>query len=172
MGRAVGFVIVAIVVAAVFWFFEFDKIGTVVKEELNQNWKTITNPQGVTFQYPEKLGTTYISAVEWPPEISLIKEKFVCVESGTEVSSNGQIQKVTVENKTYCLTKQAEGAAGSTYIKYTYTSALASEMLATVKFDLRFVQCANYDEPKKGECEVEREKFDINSIINSIVKTI
>ncbi len=39
-------------------------------------------------------------------------------------------------------------------------------------FTLRAVQCANYDEPKKTECEKERSIFYIDDIIDHIAQSL
>jgi hypothetical protein len=34
------------------------------------------------------------------------------------------------------------------------------------------VQCGNYDEPRKSECETERAAFDVSPTIDAIARTL
>ena len=76
-----------------------------------------------------------------------------------------------VDNRTYCVTKVSEGAAGSIYTQYAYAFPKNSKVVI-LTFSLRFPQCGNYSEPEKNECEGERETFDVDSIIDRIAQTL
>ncbi len=64
------------------------------------------------------------------------------------------------------------GAAGSIYTQYSYVTATDNNKLLNLSFTLRFVQCANYEDPQKTACEKGRGTFDIDSIIDRIVGSI
>ena len=135
-------------------------------------WETFKDQiSGAEFQYPKELSTKYISIVDWPPKVAVKSEAFSCVESGSEIMQGGKTEKRMVDNRTYCVTKITEGAAGSIYTTYTY-AALKENKTVIFAFTLRAVQCANYDEPKKSECEQERETFDIDGVVDRIAKTL
>ena len=67
----------------------------------------------------------------------------------------------------YCVESLSEGAAGSTYTSYTYTT-LKKGNLVKVNFTLRFPQCDNYDDPQKSECKQERTIFNPDSIVTGL----
>ncbi len=138
----------------------------------NTGWKKVVNAQGVTFEYPEQLSTKYISAQEWPPQISVTEGTFTCTDAGEESARAGKTEKRIVNGRTYCVTKVTEGAAGSIYGQYSYITAAGNNKLVNLIFTLRFVQCANYEEPQKSECVRERGTFDIDNVIDRIVGTI
>jgi len=149
--------------------------------ELNYSgWKTYTDTTtGISFQYPETLSTTYIHAFDWPPKIAVLNQPFVCTEGGSEIMTAGQTLKQVINGRNYCVTKESEGAAGSIYIQYAYaTSAdlnnLPQEGNSTIilTFSTRMVQCGNYDDPQKTTCETERASFNIDPIIDQIVKSL
>lgn len=131
----------------------------------------VDKTQGITFQYPKQLLTKYIHPVEWPPKMTVISGTFNCVESGTAITQTGKTEKRIIASTTYCVTYLNNGAAGSTYTDYTYKT-LKNNNVVTVTFSLRAVQCANYDDPNKTECENERKTFNIDNIINNIISTI
>lgn len=138
----------------------------------NDVWNTTTNKQGnITFSAPQSLGTEYIHPVEWPPQVELLPQAFGCKESGSEVLPQGQTRQKTIQNISYCVTQESEGAAGSIYTKYTYAVAKDAQTVK-LSFTLRAVQCGNYDEPQKTACESERASFDIDALSDKIAKTI
>jgi hypothetical protein len=121
------------------------------------------------FVFPETLSTKYVSTVEWPPLVQVKKGTFVCEESGSDVVGVGRVEKRLVNGREYCVTTLREGAAGSTYSKYTYVFARGAEVV-TMQFTLRAVTCENYDEPAQSECKVERAAFSVDAMIDQIVR--
>ena len=137
----------------------------------NPGWLTTSTEGGLSFQYPEMLGTEYISAQTWPAKVELINKAFECTETGSEIKAGGQTVKKMITDKEYCITKASEGAAGSIYITYNYAVAMAEQTL-NLNLVLREVQCANYDEPKKAACEIEQSSFDIDSLMDKMVRSV
>lgn len=133
------------------------------------SWKTYAD-ENVTFMYPENLGTTYITPQIWPPEVVVTKEVLTCNETGVQVTAGGQTKNVSINGINYCVTASGEGAAGSTYNAYTYRTQVGGNTVA-VSFTLRFIQCANYDNPQKTICEEERVAFDIDTVVSRIAQT-
>jgi hypothetical protein len=139
----------------------------------NPGWKTSTDEkQGVSFQYPDQFATTtYIHTVDWPPQIAILTGPLTCTEGGSEIMQAGQTQQTIINGHEYCLTRESEGAAGSTYTQYAYAFS-KNDKVVTLTFTLRSVQCANYDDPQKTECENERAAFNIDNTIDRIAQSI
>jgi micrococcal nuclease len=154
-----------------------NKLGLWADDACNGNtahkdWLTFTDKTiNLSFQYPKVLTTKYIHIQNWPPQIKTETGSFVCNESGTEITAAGKTEKRIVDNRTYCLTKESEGAAGSTYTNYIYAFAKADKMI-TLIFSLRAVQCDNYDDPQKSKCKAERESFDVDAVADEIIQTL
>ncbi|MDB5254325.1 MAG: hypothetical protein JWL80_391 [Parcubacteria group bacterium] len=125
----------------------------------------------VTFMYPDKLSTEYISALDWPPKVTLANSTFSCTEAGLEGARAGLTERVTINGRVYCKTTEAEGAAGSTYLNYAYVTQVNNK-LAYLTFSIRQVQCLNYNEPKASQCTAERNAFNIDQIIDGVVQTL
>jgi len=115
----------------------------------------------------EPLTTKYITAQNWPPASVSISGEFLCDSGGSQITSEGQTVQRTINGKRYCVTTQSEGAAGSTYTTYKYTTQNINNanQLTQTTFTLRFPQCENYDNPEKTVCKNEREIFNPDSIV-------
>lgn len=137
----------------------------------NELWQTATTEQGVSFSYPKELLTKYISEVVWPPQVKVEGRPFFCENSGSEIEAAGQTVRRLVDDRTYCVTKKSEGAAGSVYTEYLYSFS-KNDLTVNIDFALRFVQCQNYDESQVLECENERESFDVDGVIDRIAQSI
>ncbi len=139
--------------------------------DITTGWKIFSDPvKGITFKYPENLETSYINAVDWPPKVQIQDGSFACLEAGKETEQSGQTKLENINNKNYCVTKETEGAAGSTYTQYAYVTEIQNK-LVSFTFSLRFIQCGNYEEPKKTACENERKTFNIDNTIDKIAQT-
>lgn len=137
-----------------------------------EGWETFADSaRGIAFEYPPDLGTDYIHAVDWPPQVKVEDGPFICTAAGSEIARAGRTEPVTIDGRTYCVTRVREGAAGSIYTLYAFAMP-AGERVAILTFSLREVQCANYDEPARGECERERVAFSIEPIIDRIARTL
>jgi hypothetical protein len=176
--QLIGFLAVIVVVLAGFWlFYDHKPIVTVLYPTAtptatpDNSWKT-ADTQSATFRYPEKLQTAYISTQDWPPQLIVSDGTFKCTEGGSEINRAGITEKKVINNNTYCVTKESEGAAGSTYTMYSYITAKGNNKLANLIFTLRYVQCANYNDLQKTQCETERQSFDIDGLMDRIAQTI
>ncbi|MDO8530459.1 MAG: hypothetical protein Q7S10_03605 [bacterium] len=145
--------------------------NTVIKD-----WNTSSDSeQGIVFLYPEKLPTTYINTLDWPPKLQVLNKPFSCVKTGNETN---HIEPVITNNTTYCVSTITEGAAGSIYTQYAYAFQKASldeeirNKTMVLTFSLRSTQCGNYPDPQKTACDQERQSFDINAIIDQVAKTM
>lgn len=108
----------------------------------------------------DELQTTYIHGQEWPPKTEVTDVKFSCKEKLVQIS-----------NQDYCKQIETEGAAGSIYETYTYTTTFENNKTLKASFTLRKSQCGNFDEPQKKECEKERAAFDIDSLVHKYLQT-
>lgn len=134
--------------------------------------KTFTDSvAGVTFEYPVKLSTKYMHPVDWPPKVQVLNEAFACSDAGLETGRAGKTEKRTVGSHTYCVTSINEGAAGSTYTQYAYAMQKA-EKVVILTFSIQAVQCGNYNDPQKTECQNERNSFNIDNVIDPIFTTL
>ncbi len=125
-------------------------------------WNTATtNVEGSTFKYPE-LGTTYINAQTWPPEVEISSDIFSC---------KGEIATIASSGTTYCIQTTSEGAAGTIFNSYSYTYQ-KKDKVVKFTFTLGFPQCANYDDPNKTACKYEQNNFDLNKLIDAMAQTL
>ena len=123
-------------------------------------WKTSTDTkQQLSFKYPDPFPATYVSAQTWPPKVTLSSKAFSCAAP------------LTVHGNTYCMTQSSEGAAGSTYTTYRYTTAHDAGLI-TIDFTLRFVQCGNYDEPKQSACKTEQAALSVSGLADTIASSL
>ncbi len=108
-----------------------------------------------SFTIPPEKTNEYVHFTEWPPHIELTHEAYTCVEGGDARQAGGVTYETTMgeldEQRTYCITEQREGAAGSEYITYTYRTAY-DDVVMTLTMTMRKVQCLNYDQPQQDEC--------------------
>ncbi len=140
---------------------------------LIDSWETIVDTeQQVTFQYPDMLTATYISTSIWPPTLTLTSsDTLICNETPQESSFPIRTAKRLVDQKTYCIHAISEGAAGSVYTDYTYTT-MWNDMIASLQFTLQYPRCENYDDPQQTVCSNEREAFDIDGVVHRILQTL
>lgn len=136
------------------------------------DWATFEDSaSGVSFRYPHDLGTTYIQALDWPPRPLVEAGPFECTEAGEETARAGRTELATIGGRSYCVTRVTEGAAGSIYTMYAYALP-AGDDVVILTFSTRAPQCGNYDEPRRDECEREREAFSMDPIVDAIARTL
>jgi hypothetical protein len=137
-----------------------------------QGLDTYATPDGrITYLYPKDLGLKYMSTIDWPPMVQVVDGLFTCTQAGSETARAGVTERITVDSKEYCVTKVVEGAAGSTYTQYAYVF-LKDDKIYILTFTMRASQCANYDSPERDACEYERDTFSIDTVIDSIARTL
>lgn len=115
------------------------------------------------------IGPEYISAVNWPGVVTTSTAEFICVETPAESSGARRVTQKTLLTQEYCITALSEGAAGSVYTDYNYTTKIGEELLS-FKFTLRYPSCLNYDEPARSACQTERENFDLDVVVVEFIK--
>lgn len=138
---------------------------------LSADFGTATQ-KGITFQYPIATGTSYVSFVDWPPQIQLADSAYRCMAAGTSTAlPAGMTEERTVEGTTFCVTTEGEGAAGSTYLSYAYSFA-HEDGVAVLRFSLRKPQCVNYDKPTQTTCQSEQDAFNVDNLVAQMVASI
>ncbi|OGD67983.1 hypothetical protein A3I18_00135 [Candidatus Campbellbacteria bacterium RIFCSPLOWO2_02_FULL_35_11] len=180
---SISLIILLTILAFVFLNFYKDNRQTKpVEIPYNKDWKTFSNiEENFSFRYPETIGTQYIHLIDWPPQVQILDEEFSCTEGGSETARAGKTEKKEIAGRLYCVTKLAEGTAGSIYIQYAYAfsknNPLSSETSTgqsktiIFTFSLQFPQCLNYNEPNQTFCTNEQEKINVDEIIDQIITT-
>lgn len=139
--------------------------------EIPAGWKTFEG-QRFAIRYPETLGTSYTTPTEWPPKVQLFAGNPNCKEGGSEIDASGETAKKEIDGRSYCIAKKSDAAAGSMYTQYVYAFSKGENKAGVISFGLRLVQCGNFDEPKKTECEKERASFNIDQIVDLMAQSI
>lgn len=115
------------------------------------------------FSWSDNFEAEYISFSDWKLEKSEGQE-IDCPE--TE-----EVSRIKIGEQDYCLKAFSEGAAGSVYTNYSYSTHKDGEVI-TLKFVARYPQCYNYDDPKKSDCEFERETFKLNQKVADLLNRL
>jgi len=133
---------------------------------------TYNDPEiGILFKYNKTFPYKYINALEWPPRVDVKDEAFVCTEKEGEAATT-TVEKLSINNRIYCLTTIPGGAAAGTYYEsYEYRFSEDGKVVGFF-LTLGFATCQNYSEPYAGECQSERESFDVNKLIDQIRNTV
>ncbi len=136
------------------------------------SWKQYTDlSRQISFKYPDSLGTEYIFTQSWPPSVQVTSEAYSCNQNNPATKEMQKTEERVINGSTYCVTDESEGAAGTIYTQYTYTFK-KNEKTVSLSFTLALVQCGNYENPERQECEQERKNFNIDVIIDMIAKTL
>ncbi len=152
-----------------------DISGGCIATTTENGWLTKTDSDtNLTFEYPKTLGTTYTTAIDWPPLFQVVGP-YTCVQAGSVTSSAGLTQERNIGGVNYCITLESQGAAGSIYSLYAFAFAKqlsGKNQTVIMTFSIKEVQCANYPSPKKEECQTERASFNIDSIASQIAQSV
>lgn len=117
-----------------------------------------------------QIGAHFIFPVEeWPPAVTSQTGTFSCTNSGTAEGQAGKTENRTINFAQYCVHSQSEGAAGTIYTTYTYTTARSGKLLSTT-FTLGAPHCENFDESDFSACKNERQTFDLDTMIDGIMR--
>jgi len=128
------------------------------------------------------LNTEYIGSQDWKVKIVNEEEKYPlkfkitegqidCKKTSSENGLLFRTVKRRIDGRIYCIESASEGAAGTIYTQYTY-STIKNGSLIALSCVIRYPQCMNYSEPYRTECANERETFDLDKIIGYIVKNL
>jgi hypothetical protein len=128
------------------------------------------------------LNTEYIGSQDWevnivdeeenyPPKFKITEGQIDCTITSSESGLLTRTAKRRIDGRIYCIESTSEGAAGTIYTQYAY-STIKNGSLITVSCVIRCPQCINYSEPQRTECANERGTFDLDKIIGYIVKNL
>ncbi|MFH0912333.1 MAG: hypothetical protein V1807_01605 [Patescibacteria group bacterium] len=161
-------VIVAAGIGGYYWWSKNNVVANPPDEMAS--WHTV-EADGLSFKYPD-LPTKYITPQSWPPQITASDGVFTCIEGGQNNSGQpGMTIQKTIGDNTYCIENTSEGTAGTFYTTYVYTVQLNDKLVAA-QFTLGYVECGNFSDPQMTECENERQTFDLDLLMNKIIRTI
>jgi len=128
------------------------------------------------------LSTEYIGSQDWkviivnkeekyPPKFKITEGQIDCKITSSESGLLSRTVKRKIDGRIYCIESLSEGAAGTIYTQYAY-STIKNGSLIMLSCVIRYSQCINYSEPYRTECANERERFDLDKIISYIVKNL
>jgi len=170
------------IVGGLFYYFVLAKNSSYVAPvtlytppDSMEKWNWILSdisPQGLQFTYPNPLPTKYVTTPSWPPLVEMTVGAFTCAE-GDIVAPDGMrkhLARRVIDDHIYCVTTDSEGAAGSTYTNYAYTTEQGA-FVTRVAFTLRTPQCLNYNEPERGACKAEQAGFNVDALAHRIAST-
>jgi len=125
-----------------------------------------------SFVYPTDLHQEYVHLTTWPPSVTVTStDSMQCSAGGGQTTAQGETVNETINGNEYCITTQSEGAAGSIYTTYTYSTVVEHNEV-TVKFTVRLPQCMNYDDPQQSACILEQEEFNPDTVVTDIVSSL
>lgn len=135
-------------------------------------WIATTTTQGISFKYPpEATDRDYVHPTDWPPAVDIHNGTVSCMNEGSDTQAAGETSHALIGGHEYCLNRESEGAAGSIYTTYTYSSQRAGQVVA-LSFIIRTVQCMNYDEPQRSACQAAQAAFDPGTLADGIISTV
>lgn len=127
---------------------------------------------GHIFSYPMIATSSYVRMTQWPPTLSVHTADEQCVvNDGTSSAVRGITTERMLGDRIVCVTDMSEGAAGSVYHTYTYTASEQGDAFS-YSFAVQEVQCMNYDEPERSECQAAQQVFNPDDIARVLFTTM
>jgi hypothetical protein len=118
----------------------------------------------------QNYGSNIFRAEEYPKLESWVENgQIECNETPLESSLPLRISKKEINGQKYCIGASSEGAAGSVYTQYAYTTVLEGNVYL-VRFIARYPNCGNYPDKERVQCEMERENFNLDSLVDLEVR--
>ncbi|MFA7245216.1 MAG: hypothetical protein WC070_03505 [Candidatus Magasanikbacteria bacterium] len=134
-----------------------NSFDAVIWEEVNKN--------NLIYQVPKEIGGfNFVKLNDFPTEVKLLDEKFSCEEEGDT--------KKIINSTTYCVNVFSEGAAGSIFDTYNYTTSFSDNKVLEIVFTVIFPQCMNYDGLRAEDCIQEEKDFNIDYLIGRVAKSV
>lgn len=155
----------------------YQTLGTIKVSGIRQLY---TEEKDVESYLPDSFKANYISfqnyssgifkASDYPRLESWVENGAIkCSETPPESSLPLRMIKKEINSKTYCVGASSEGAAGSVYTEYSYTTVIGDNVYL-IKFVARYVNCDNYPEEESIKCTKERENFDLNALVSQEIE--
>ncbi|MCK9439160.1 hypothetical protein M0Q39_03825 [Patescibacteria group bacterium] len=118
----------------------------------------------------QNYGSNVFNVEEYPKLESWVENSEIeCDETPLESSLPLRISKRQVNGQKYCIGASSEGAVGSVYTQYAYTTVIEDNVYL-VQFVARYPNCSNYPDKERGECEAERENFNLDNLVDFEVR--
>ncbi len=109
-------------------------------------------------------------AMEYPKLESWVNNGEIgCEVTPLESSLPLRMSKKEINGRQYCIGAFSEGAAGSVYTEYAYATVVGEDVYV-IKFVARYPNCSNYPDKERGECEMERETFNLDNLVDLEVR--
>ena len=112
-------------------------------------------------------GTDYPASID----SRFVNGEIDCDETAAESSLSLRVSKKEINGKKYCISAFSEGAAGSVYTQYAYTTAI-DDYVYLFQFLAHYPHCSNYPDKERLACEKEREIFDLDALVDQEIETI
>jgi len=129
---------------------------------------------GAGLEKPE-LDTEYISIQDWDVHIvDSVGEKPphpIRLSPKGEIECAEEYSKEESDNWTYCVKQSSEGAAGTIYEDYAYTTIKDHRMI-TISFILAKPQCGNYGEAERAGCQKEYKNFEQQELADQVIANL
>lgn len=187
-------IVVIVIFVAVGGFFAYQyfapKTQPVVQTQQNQNqndqtagWKTYTDDvAGITFQYPNKLDSNYISLWQKPSVIITIQggdaaaqviASGCLIKSSTSANPISIVGSLSVGNMNFCISSTGDGTPGTYYNTYYYTT-LRNGNYYTLTYAVSKISCGNIGGPTMSSSDPNYQRYqtcmsDENTNYDSIV---
>lgn len=154
------------------------KINKIKGNDFLKEWRSYKNEEyGLAFKYPENVfhrapNVMMIDCEQnnFPKQCPDIDEAVIgSVSQNYWRNSDGE--KIMIDDTQYCVYRHSEGAAGTEYVDYYYTTVKDSQCLV-IHFTLSFANCYNFGAPgdKAYEDCLTENKTKINTL-NDVIYT-
>ncbi len=110
------------------------------------------------------------------PGLSVVNGEIDCQETipnpsvGT-LTSSVITSKKEINGKKYCVMYSIEGAAGSVFTQNAYTTVIEDDVYL-INFVARYNNCGNYPEEELVKCATEREKFNLDLLVDEEIEKL
>lgn len=177
--KTINILLVIILLFVAGWYFAVYRpaLEEVSQIDIQNNEDTklisaIDPKSGISFTYPDKLQTSYVSSLEWPPKFVSSLQPFNCdIDIQTAAMSGFASRKEIFNDTDYCIWERSEGAAGSSYTDYQITYK-KDKNYVTMNLTLRYVQCDNYPQEEAKICKEEQGNFSFLSLVDKIAQSV
>ncbi|MCA9366929.1 hypothetical protein KC887_01530 [Candidatus Kaiserbacteria bacterium] len=177
MKKLLILLVVLVALAAVFLWWHYAESPTqeeVTDVPATQPATTTPATTEVSEQPPYMLTAVSVASSSYvdfvtSPELAVASSSYSCAVTSTSTPVLGETTERTINGKTVCRFYVADGAAGSVYHQYTYSTAAPTGELLVYTFTVREVQCMNYDEPQASECAAAQAAFDPDQVAAKLI---
>lgn len=111
----------------------------------------------------------------WPPTVTYSSSPYSCTTGATGMGVKTVTKEININGRTYCVQISDEGAAGTVYYTYTYTTAntsLAGGGTMSTHFTLGFhdTDCTKIGTAENISCQADQPSFNVDTVIDSLMQ--